>query len=282
MIYTSSNQFGHFEIYSQLAIIFFFFFFLTRYQFSFIHTNKGRNKKLKSTSFTHCFFLDQNPTTKLELGSYQQQHLAFASWLYLVSSLNNHKELGIALYFAVQRNMYVSLMERYFILFYLIFCNQRIRVEALMHWHCCHFKVAKTIPKTDCCKHLKNYQLEVQHLIHFNYYYLVATFTDGHCSKLHVPSSQLYLRLLRRHYAVNCFQAFLSSQIFSRLSRSFSWTSDRLMLEYLEISLRIWLSHVVFDLTADLFHVFTKAFSDLLGVSEGIIEVTKPQQSSFA
>ena len=65
-------------------------------------------------------------------------------------------------------------------------------------------------------------------------------------------------------------QAFLSSQIFSRLSRSFSWSSDRLMLEYLEISLRIRLSHVVFGLPADLFHVFTKAFSDLLaGVSEG-------------
>ena len=65
-------------------------------------------------------------------------------------------------------------------------------------------------------------------------------------------------------------QAFLSLQIFSRLSRSFSWSSDRLMLEYLEISLRIMLSHVVFRCPADLFHVFTKAFSDLLaGVSEG-------------
>ena len=65
-------------------------------------------------------------------------------------------------------------------------------------------------------------------------------------------------------------RAFLSSQIFSRLSRSFSWSSDRLMLEYLEISLKIRLSHVVFGLPADLFHVFTKTFSHLLaGVSEG-------------
>ena len=36
------------------------------------------------------------------------------------------------------------------------------------------------------------------------------------------------------------------------------------------MSFRIKLSHVVFGLPADLFHVFTKAFSDLLaGVSEG-------------
>ena len=48
-------------------------------------------------------------------------------------------------------------------------------------------------------------------------------------------------------------QAFLSSQIFSRLSRSFSWPPDRLMLEYLEMSFRIILSHVVFGLPTDLY-----------------------------
>ena len=41
------------------------------------------------------------------------------------------------------------------------------------------------------------------------------------------------------------------------------------MLEYLEMEFRIRISHVVFGLPADLFHAFTKAFSDLLaGVSE--------------
>ena len=43
-------------------------------------------------------------------------------------------------------------------------------------WHYETFKVAKIIPKTDFGKHLKN--LEVQHLIHFDYYYLfVVTLT---------------------------------------------------------------------------------------------------------
>ena len=65
-------------------------------------------------------------------------------------------------------------------------------------------------------------------------------------------------------------QVFLSSQIFSRILRSFSCSPDRLMLEYLEMSFRIRLSHVVFSLPVDIFRVFTKAFSDLLaGVSEG-------------
>ena len=50
-------------------------------------------------------------------------------------------------------------------------------------------------------------------------------------------------------------QAFLSSQIFSRLSRSFSWSPDRLMLEYLEMSFRIRLSHVVFGLPFLVLHV---------------------------
>ena len=64
-------------------------------------------------------------------------------------------------------------------------------------------------------------------------------------------------------------QDFLSSQLFSKLLRSFSWSQGRLMLEYLAMSFRIKLSHVVFGLPADLFHVFTKAFGDLLaGVSE--------------
>ena len=61
-------------------------------------------------------------------------------------------------------------------------------------------------------------------------------------------SSSLHLSLLRRHYAVSqmfFIQAFLSSQIFSRLLRSFSWSPDRWMLEYLEMSFRIRLSHVV-------------------------------------
>ena len=62
----------------------------------------------------------------------------------------------------------------------------------------------------------------------------------------------------------------MSSQIFSRLSSSFSCSPDRLMLEYLEMLFKIRLSYVVFGLPADLFHVLTKAFSDLLaGVSEG-------------
>ena len=65
-------------------------------------------------------------------------------------------------------------------------------------------------------------------------------------------------------------QVFLSPQIFSRILRSFSCSPDRLMLEYLEMSFRIRLSHVVFSLPVDIFRVFTKAFSDLLaGVSEG-------------
>ena len=64
-------------------------------------------------------------------------------------------------------------------------------------------------------------------------------------------------------------QVFLSPKIFSRLSRSFSWSPDRLMSEYLEMSFRIRLSHVAFGLPADLFHGFSKAFSDLLaGVAE--------------
>ena len=50
-------------------------------------------------------------------------------------------------------------------------------------------------------------------------------------------------------------QYFLSSQNFSRLSRSFSWSSDRLLLKYLEISLRIRLSYVM------LFLVFQLIFS---------------------
>ena len=33
-------------------------------------------------------------------------------------------------------------------------------------------KVAKIIAKTECCKHPRNYYLEVQHLIHFNYHYV--------------------------------------------------------------------------------------------------------------
>ena len=65
-------------------------------------------------------------------------------------------------------------------------------------------------------------------------------------------------------------QVFMSSQIFSRLSRSFSCSPNRLMLEYLEMFFKIRLSHVVFGLPADLFHFLTKTFSDLLvEVSEG-------------
>ena len=56
-------------------------------------------------------FLDQKPTTKLTWV------LPTTSICYICypPSLNNHKELGIAIYFVVQRNMYVCLMERYFI-----------------------------------------------------------------------------------------------------------------------------------------------------------------------
>ena len=81
-------------------------------------------------------------------------------------------------------------------------------------------------------------------------------------------SSSLHLRLPRRHYAVNGFYPGFS--VITRYSRSFSWSPDRLMLEYLEMSFRIRRNHVVFGLPADLFHVFTKVLSDLLaGVSEG-------------
>ena len=61
-------------------------------------------------------------------------------------------------------------------------------------WHYETFKVAKIIPKTDFCKHLKN--LEVQHLIHFDYYYLfVATLT--------YPISQCrYLATSDGHYSM--------------------------------------------------------------------------------
>ena len=45
--------------------------------------------------------------------------------------------------------------------------------------------MAKINPKIDCWKQLKNYYLEVQHLIPFDYHYLVATLTD--CSMLYAP-----------------------------------------------------------------------------------------------
>ena len=59
-------------------------------------------------------------------------------------------------------------------------------------------KIAKIITKTECCKHPKSYCLEVKHLIHFDYHYLlvadklinfpnVCIQSDGHCSMLHVP-----------------------------------------------------------------------------------------------
>ena len=87
---------------------------------------------------------------------------------------------------------------------------------------------------------------------------------------LHAHSSSLHLFLLRRHYAVNCFYPGLS--VITNLFKGFEiflLVSERLLLEYLEISLRIRLSHVVFGLPTDLYNVFTKAFSDLLaGVSE--------------
>ena len=73
------------------------------------------------------------------------------------------------------------------------FCTPRIRAKALTYcWCCCHFllgmstywwhqetfKVTKIIPKK-LCKHLKNYYLEVHHLLHFDYnYLLVATLTS--------------------------------------------------------------------------------------------------------
>ena len=115
MINISSNQFGHSETY-------FFFFFSLGISFPLpTEIEEERNKKLKSTSFTHFFsfrslFLDQKPTTKL-------------TWVLPTTSLCyiwyfpliiNHKELGIALYFVVQRNMYLCLMERCVILSYLI------------------------------------------------------------------------------------------------------------------------------------------------------------------
>ena len=61
-------------------------------------------------------------------------------------------------------------------------------------------------------------------------------------------------------------QAFLSSQIFSRLSRSFFWPPDRLMLEYLEMSFRIRLSNVVFGLPADLYRSQYKGFQRSFGM----------------
>ena len=52
------------------------------------------------------------------------------------------------------------------------------------------FRVAEIIGKTECCKHPKNYYLEVHHLINLDYYYLLVTglhslpqcSTDGHRS----------------------------------------------------------------------------------------------------
>ena len=35
-------------------------------------------------------------------------------------------------------------------------------------------KIAKIITKTECCKHPKSYCLEVKHLIHFDYHYLLV------------------------------------------------------------------------------------------------------------
>ena len=38
-------------------------------------------------------------------------------------------------------------------------------------------KIAKIITKTECCKHPKSYCLEVKHLIHFDYHYLLVAET---------------------------------------------------------------------------------------------------------
>ena len=38
-------------------------------------------------------------------------------------------------------------------------------------------KIAKIITKTECCKHPKSYCLEVKHLIHFDYHYLLVADT---------------------------------------------------------------------------------------------------------
>ena len=111
MINISSNQFGHPEIY----------FFFARNQFSFTHRNSGRKKqKIEIYQFHSLFFsflslfLDQKLITKLT----QVLPTTSLGYIWYPPSLNNHKELGIALYFVVQRNMYVCLMERYFILSY--------------------------------------------------------------------------------------------------------------------------------------------------------------------
>ena len=76
------------------------------------------------------------------------------------------------------------------------------------------------ISKTDCWKQLKNYYLEVQHLIHFDYHYLV-----GHCSMLHVPCHFISFFLFENrvpkcpinaaHLFVNNFQKFLKFTVSS-------------------------------------------------------------------
>ena len=113
MINISSNQFGHSETY-------FFFFFSLGISFPLpTEIEEERNKKLKSASFTHFFFCLFSQTRSRKL-TWVLPTTTSLCYIWYPPSLNNHKELGIALYFVVQRNMYLCLMERCVILSYLI------------------------------------------------------------------------------------------------------------------------------------------------------------------
>ena len=103
MINIYSNLFGHSEIY------FFFFFFFFSLGISFplpTEIEEERNKKLKSTSFTHFFsfrslFLDQKTTAKLTW----VLPTTSLCYIWYSPSLNNHKELGIAIFGSTKKHV---------------------------------------------------------------------------------------------------------------------------------------------------------------------------------
>ena len=66
---------------------------------------------------------------------------------------------------------------------------------AIPKWHSEAFKVAKIIAKTEYCKHPKSYYLELQHLIHFDYNYLLKA------SYINLPNAMCK----RQPYIAACF-----------------------------------------------------------------------------
>ena len=109
-----SNQLGHSEIY-----FFFFSFFCQELVFFYPQKQRKKEIKIKMYQFHSLFsflslFLDQKPKNIANASGWVLPTTSIC-YIWYPPSLNNHKELGVAIHFVVQRNMYVCLMERYFI-----------------------------------------------------------------------------------------------------------------------------------------------------------------------